>query len=163
MIKCPRCNADMIVDATIILTSYPPQYTLICPECGHTITRQCSECEENKHLYTFDEVNELQKKAHRSEYERGYRDGYKAAAEFCQKCLDDAIKNMMTTRNDNGDVEVKINGIKGAAYSNSSMFPETYSIKANWVGTDPMSVGISNDPQSTKTLRTKEGGFYTCQ
>ena len=78
MIKCPRCNADMIVDATIILTSYPPQYTLICPECGHTITRQCSECEENKHLYTFDEVNELQKKAHRSEYERGYRDGYEA-------------------------------------------------------------------------------------
>lgn len=62
MIKCPKCNTDMIVDATIILTSYPPQYTLICPECGHTITRQCSECGENKHLYTFDEVNELQKK-----------------------------------------------------------------------------------------------------
>ena len=82
MIKCPRCNADMIVDATIILTSYPPQYTLICPECGHTITRQCSECEENKHLYTFDEVNELQKKAHRSEYERGYKDGYNIPALF---------------------------------------------------------------------------------
>lgn len=142
MIKCPRCNADMIVDATIILTSYPPQYTLICPECGHTITRQCSECEENKHLYTFDEVNELQKKAHRSEYERGYKDGYKAAAEFCQKCLDNAIKNMMTTQNNNGDVEVKLNGIKIPGYS----------VKANWTGTDPMSVGITGDPQCTKTL-----------
>lgn len=140
MIKCPRCNADMIVDATIILTSYPPQYTLICPECGHTITRQCSECEENKHLYTFDEVNELQKKAHRSEYERGYRDGYEAATEFCQKCLDDAIKNMITTRSNNGDVEVKINGIRGA---------DTYSIKANWTGTDPMSIGTTSDPHCT--------------
>ena len=140
MIKCPRCNADMIVDATIILTSYPPQYTLICPECGHTITRQCSECEENKHLYTFDEVNELQKKAHRSEYERGYKDGYKAATEFCQKCLDEAIKNMMTTRDDNGDVEVKLNGIKIPGYS----------VKANWTGTDPMSlIGTTSDPHCT--------------
>ena len=144
MIKCPRCNADMIVDATIILTSYPPQYTLICPECGHTITRRCSECDENKHLYTFDEVNELQNKAHRSEYERGYKDGFEAAEEFCQKCLDEAIKNMMTTLSNNGDVEVKLNGIK---------IPETYSVKVNWTGTDPMSlVGTTSDPHCTKTL-----------
>jgi hypothetical protein len=135
----------MIVDATIILTSYPPQYTLICPECGHTITRQCSECEENKHLYTFDEVNELQKKAHWSEYERGYKDGYEAAAEFCQRCLDDALKNMITTRSNNGDVEVKINEIRGTE-------ADTYSVKAYWTGTDTINVGTTSDPQCTKTL-----------
>lgn len=142
MIKCPRCNADMIVDATIILTSYPPQYTLICPECGHTITRQCSECEENKHLYTFDEVNELKKKSHQSEYERGYKDGYEAATEFCQTCLDDAIKNMITTRDDNGEVEVKIRRMT---------IPKTYTVKANWTGTDPMSIigTTTSDPQCT--------------
>lgn len=146
MIKCPRCNADMIVDATIILTSYPPQYTLICPECGHTITRQCSECEENKHLYTFDEVNELQKKVHQSEYEQGYKDGYAAASEFCQKCLDEAIKNMITTWDDNGGVEVKIR---------RTNVPETYTVKANWTGTDPMSiVGTTSVPQCT--IRDRE-------
>ena len=33
--KCPKCGKEANVDASMVLTSYPPQYNFSCPHCGH--------------------------------------------------------------------------------------------------------------------------------
>ena len=34
---CDKCNQEMIIDP-IVLTSYPPQFSYSCPQCGGKVT-----------------------------------------------------------------------------------------------------------------------------
>ena len=33
-VACPQCNKELLVDKTVILTSYPPQQSYHCKNCG---------------------------------------------------------------------------------------------------------------------------------
>ncbi len=33
--KCPKCGEYMLLDTSVVLTSYPPQYPYKCEHCGH--------------------------------------------------------------------------------------------------------------------------------
>ena len=34
-IACPKCNAELMANYTIMLTSNPPQTPVYCPKCGY--------------------------------------------------------------------------------------------------------------------------------
>ncbi len=34
---CPDCNIPMSKKTDFVLTTYPPQYLWVCPQCGKTI------------------------------------------------------------------------------------------------------------------------------
>lgn len=39
-IACPKCGAEMWdTNPSVMLTSWPPRYSIHCPECGHTTIR----------------------------------------------------------------------------------------------------------------------------
>lgn len=42
---CPKCGHLAVVDASIILTSYPPQYSYYCEHCNETGFVFCSDTE----------------------------------------------------------------------------------------------------------------------
>lgn len=58
MVKCDKCGCPMIVDASVILTSYPPKYTAICPSCGNIQYPFTTECFENEKVYNYGEIKE---------------------------------------------------------------------------------------------------------
>ena len=35
-VKCKKCGGEAIADIGRVLTSYPPQYNVDCPNCGRT-------------------------------------------------------------------------------------------------------------------------------
>lgn len=46
-IKCPHCGEAALVDMSMVLTSYPPQYNYYCEHCGHRGYTRCSEVERS--------------------------------------------------------------------------------------------------------------------
>lgn len=40
---CKKCGSEVVVDASIVLTSLPPQYHYECPNCGNVGSVRCSE------------------------------------------------------------------------------------------------------------------------
>ena len=54
-IRCDKCGEEMIVNTSMVLTSYPSQYGLICPSCGNYKTAYCHLCSENKKVQIYSE------------------------------------------------------------------------------------------------------------
>jgi len=50
--KCPKCGSDAEVDTDKVLTTYPPKYRAVCPNCGEVCYPFTHEtyykCEEEK-------------------------------------------------------------------------------------------------------------------
>lgn len=44
--KCPKCGGEVIVDRSMVLTSYPPKYKAVCTKCGEISYPFCSEVTE---------------------------------------------------------------------------------------------------------------------
>jgi transcription elongation factor Elf1 len=42
-IECPKCGGVAVIDSSIVLTSYPPQYEWFCPDCGAHGYIHCDE------------------------------------------------------------------------------------------------------------------------
>jgi hypothetical protein len=38
-ISCPKCGTELLEDCTTVLTSYPPQYYIHCPNCKWSGTK----------------------------------------------------------------------------------------------------------------------------
>lgn len=43
--RCPKCNKEVEVDTSVVLTSNPPMYNLDCPNCGRKYVF-CKDCYE---------------------------------------------------------------------------------------------------------------------
>lgn len=43
--RCPKCNKEVEVDTSVVLTSNPPMYNLDCPFCGrqYVFYKDCYE------------------------------------------------------------------------------------------------------------------------
>lgn len=41
--RCPKCNKEVEVDTSVVLTSIPPMYNLDCPFCGRQYVF-CKDC-----------------------------------------------------------------------------------------------------------------------
>ena len=66
--RCPKCNKEVEVDTSVILTSNPPMYNLDCPLCGRQYVF-CKDCysntgtnkQTNSERYLFKKIDELEK------------------------------------------------------------------------------------------------------
>ena len=52
--RCPKCGKLVSVDTSVVLTSYPPQYSYCCPYCKYTGYVFCSDVTmQSKDIYTL--------------------------------------------------------------------------------------------------------------
>ena len=52
--SCPKCGELVSVDTSVVLTSYPPQYSYCCPHCKHTGYVFCSDViMQSEDVYTL--------------------------------------------------------------------------------------------------------------
>jgi len=49
--RCPKCNKEVEVDTSVVLTSIPPMYNLDCPNCGrqYILCKNCYYDDGNKY------------------------------------------------------------------------------------------------------------------
>lgn len=67
--RCPKCNKEVEVDTSVVLTSNPPMYNLDCSLCGRQYI-PCKDCYEvmgtnkqtNSERYLFKKIDELEKR-----------------------------------------------------------------------------------------------------
>jgi len=60
--RCPKCNREVEVDTSVVLTSIPPMYNLDCPNCGRQYI-PCKDCYEvdNAERNMMKRIEELEK------------------------------------------------------------------------------------------------------
>lgn len=58
--RCPKCNKEVEVDTSVVLTSIPPMYNLDCPNCGRQYI-PCKDCYEASVDNTTIEQNMLKR------------------------------------------------------------------------------------------------------
>lgn len=58
--RCPKCNKEVEVDTSVVLTSIPPMYNLDCPNCGRQYI-PCKDCYEGSIDNTTIEQNMLKR------------------------------------------------------------------------------------------------------
>ena len=60
--RCPKCNKEVEVDTSVVLTSIPPRYNLDCPNCGRQYI-PCKDCYEvdNTKQNMMKRIEELEK------------------------------------------------------------------------------------------------------
>lgn len=51
--KCPKCGGELEVNTTMVLTTYPPQYSCKCRECGEITNYFCREIN-----WTYDTIGD---------------------------------------------------------------------------------------------------------
>lgn len=73
--RCPKCNKEVEVDTSVVLTSIPARYNLDCPNCGRQYVL-CKDCysnmgtnkQTNSERYLFKKIDELEK--HQNEQDK---------------------------------------------------------------------------------------------
>ena len=60
--RCPKCNREVEVDTSVVLTSIPAKYNLDCPNCGRQYI-PCKDCYEvdNAERNMMKRIEELEK------------------------------------------------------------------------------------------------------
>lgn len=56
---CENCGNKAVVDTSVVLTTYPPQYSYSCPTCGHKGYLVCYDAKDDAGFDLADKIERL--------------------------------------------------------------------------------------------------------